>query len=251
MNEETARKPKHVMTDWLELHELNVAKCQQILAMGNQLLVTADTNAGKLSELMTELDAAQAWQLSADALSAAFPDARHVIADVGEKTTKDLSDTGDTRQRPLTLNDAGDGYPYVRCGYRGRVSDLINVQHEFSHAVQIVVSKGTFLPPVLRECCAFIGELALLDYLRHEDADLFSDTEHRWQRQNTRISQKHRPVLNTALQNLDTPYNYNWNYPVARILSVQVCKQFTRKQKWRLFQSQINTSELLEMLNIH
>ena len=250
MNTQKSRQPKHFLTDWLNLHGLDPDKCHKILTLRGKSGQQAGADAAIRPAHKTQLSTAEAWQLVSNALLAAFPDCHQTIEDVQSNTKADLRKNPDAKQRPLTLHDGGNGYPYIRCGYDGRVAELIYLQHEFAHAVQLVASQDTFLPPVLRECCAFIGELALLDHLRHKDADLFSHAEATWQFQDARIFRRHQSVLETALGEPGTPYNYNWNYPIARILSAQINDQLTHEQKWQLFCAKTDLNELLEQLAI-
>ena len=244
------KQAKNFLPDWLTLHGLDAEKCHKILALRDESGQHTGTSAASVPQHTTQLSAVEAWQLVSRALTAAFPDDHQTVEEVRVNTKADLRRQTDAGQRPLTLHDAGNGYPYIRCGFGGRVAELIYLQHEFAHAVQLVASKGTFLAPVLRECCAFIGELALLDQLRHEDADLFADAEATWQFQDARIFRRHQSVLEKALGAPDTPYNYNWNYPIARILSAHINKQLDQKQKWQLFSAKIDLSDLLEQLDI-
>ena len=244
------RKPKHDLSDWLKLHDLSVENCRQLLSLSERYPDISTINTEDEPACKTEMVASQAWCLASDALSAALSPFRNTIEDVLRHTTTDFRVGVRTHQRPLTLHDGGNGYPYVRCGFRGRLADLINVQHEFSHAVQVFASRGKFLPPVLRECCAFVGELTLLDYLRHRHIEIYDDARLVWRSQSARIFCKHQPVLQAALQAPNTPYNYNWNYPIARILSIEICNQLNDRQKWKLFSGEIELNDLLELLDV-
>lgn len=244
------KAPRHVIADWLTLHSLSADDCRRILARSDYYHDGSDGNAKSVPVRNTGLDAAAAWRLAADALAAFFPAGRETIERVWRNTGTDFPAEVARGQRPFTLNDGGNGYPYVRCRYRQRVSDLVILQHEFSHAVQIVASRETFMPPVLRECCAFIGELALLDFLKTQPGSMQTDAEAVWRAQTARIFRKHQPALEAALDAPGTGYDYNWNYPVARILAIETSHRLTRDQAWELFSGDVELSRVYDWLEL-
>ncbi|MGZ2259396.1 hypothetical protein [Roseobacter sp. A03A-229] len=105
--------------------------------------------------------------------------------------------------------------------YRDSAADLLALAHEFGHAVQIVASwsAGTGqMPPVARECCAFLAEQALLrhcaacfpvlTYAHHADDMIYFGAN--------------RDALEDAMTNWQTGYRYEWNYPLARHVAARL-----------------------------
>ena len=82
------------------------------------------------------------------------------------------------------------------------------------------------------------------------DIEIYDDARIVWRSHSARIFGKHQPVLQAALHVPSTPYNYNWNYPIARILSMVICNQLNNRQKWKLFSGETELNELLELLDV-
>lgn len=137
--------------------------------------------------------------------------------------------------RAFTVNDGGQGMPLVVCNYQGRVADVMTLAHEFGHAVQIIASDGQFMPPALREVCAFLSERAMLEYLQAHHPELYGAGRQVWQAATVKNWRKERADLLRALDDLSTPYSYQWNYPLSRSV-VSGIGEMDAAQFWPLFE---------------
>ena len=95
-------------------------------------------------------------------MRAFFPAQRSIIDDTFENTVKTLVDQRNKPRRALTLDNGPTAFPTIFYSYRGEPSDSLTIAHEFAHALQIRASRGKFVPPIMREVCAFVGEWALI-----------------------------------------------------------------------------------------
>jgi oligoendopeptidase F len=151
---------------------------------------------------------------------------------IQKNTPKCLLPLKKKSQRPFVV-DNEQSLPFISCYYTAKVADLIRIVHEFSHAVQIVASRAhqnsqnTFMPPMLRECCAFLGEIALIDYFEKKNPGLFQQLKQVWFNDNLKYLLSDVKLLNIAINNNDSSYYcyYEWNYPIARLYAVMLRRQ--------------------------
>lgn len=122
--------------------------------------------------------------------------------------------------RPHTLDHGVNRAPEIRMAWRGSASALMCLAHEVAHAVQLQLSAGSFMPPVARETCAFLGELALIDWVRKNNPDLASKLLSVWRDENAAYFGTDCQVLRSALADPSSPYCYQMNYPLARAAAV-------------------------------
>ena len=132
--------------------------------------------------------------------------------------------------------------------YFGEISDLFVVAHEFGHALQIRASAGEFMPPVMREVCAFISEGALLSSFSNENALLADNLQEYWRISNQRYFGKLAIKLNRSLENNEAIYEYSWNYPIARFLALQISEKFSRELVWSVFSGDYSIKRVLNQL---
>ena len=151
--------------------------------------------------------------------------------------------------RPLTLKHPETGVPMVSFAWRGHVADLLTAAHELGHALQIVASPCDFVPPVIRELCAFIAELALLEALRTQDPPMHRLARATWIADNVRYIGRHRELLERALDDANSVYCYDWNYPIARILASDCFRTLPHAGQFQIFQNRISLGELVRFLN--
>ena len=234
--------PRNTMADWLALHRVNAQDVHRFLDLTvpflkghHHALENANPNASH------GLSAQAAWALCAEALDAqAGPDLAPAIVQAHNHSHLVLGHLPKGGPRAVTLPDGGDGQPLVTCPFDGVAKDLITMMHEFGHAVQIVASEDRFMPPVLRETCAFAAEEALLAHLAAIDHPLLAPIQAGWQRETARILQAPLTRLYAALDDPDTSYNYIWNYPLARGVQVKGATLGL------LFQGQLSLADLAD-----
>jgi hypothetical protein len=116
----------------------------------------------------------------------------------------------------------GDGQPpEIRMSWQGSIPDLTCLAHEVAHAVQLQLSAGSFMPPIARETCAFLGELALIDWARRNQTDLAAKLLQVWRDENQRYFGHDCDLLRAALAEPESAaYSYRMNYPLARAAAV-------------------------------
>ncbi|WP_170566511.1 hypothetical protein, partial [Ruegeria atlantica] len=110
--------------------------------------------------------------------------------------------------------------PKVCLNWQGQIGDLVCLAHECAHVLQFELSKHDTMPPVAREICAFLGELLLLNYVQQHAPKLFAPVRQIWALENHFYLVEDLDVLWDALSDLNSPYHYRHNYPLARLAAV-------------------------------
>jgi len=121
---------------------------------------------------------------------------------------------------PQTIDHGVGQPPEIRIAWQGSISDLMCLSHEVAHAVQLQLSVGSFMPPVARETCAFLGELALIGWAKRNQADLAAKLLRVWREDNQRYFGDDCELLRSGLMDPDSAYSYRMNYPLARAAAV-------------------------------
>ncbi len=225
------------LTDWLQLHGLSRDICQQLLDQAEHLPL-----GGGAAVSGTGVSGQAAWKLAGNALRRRFPSLGECIDTSQARTTCDF-DSANGRARTIPGADAGG--PRVELAYRERASDLLTVAHEFGHAVHLTANPRTFMPPVNREICAFLAELALLDALQEWDAALHVACVREWTRSNAQYLETCARTLRHALLHPDAVYHYDWNYPIARVLAWQADRQIAAAVTSRMFFNEVSLAGLV------
>lgn len=231
--------------DWLDLHGLTARQCESLLHR-TCISASGPSPDGRRSRTC-DLSGDQAWQLAAAALLARFPQAAELIKAVGDKTVRVFHPDRARLSRPFTIQ--ADGCPMVVLSYRGRFVDLLTLAHEFGHAVQVVAGGHSFVPPVNREICAFVAELALLKLLEAEFPVLHSFALSAWEAANRNYLGRDGRVLALALRDSQARYDYSWNYPVARLLASQCSEHLPNSALWSIFENRIPLSGIVSFLD--
>ena len=227
-------KGRGTLIEWLNVNELTIDQVHSILARGWKLFATIDPSRVKPISYNPKINNPDlAWDLIAKAIIAFFPNQKDIIESVRKHTKTCFVVNPYNSQQAQTINEGKDNFPKIICPYSG--SDLLTLAHEFSHAVQIMASLNDATPPVARELCAFLGELALLEYVQEKKPRLFGALKYAWEAQNTSYWRENLPVLKDALSEIGGEYQYAWNYPIARILALELYKEKEGEQLWELF----------------
>jgi hypothetical protein len=239
---------RHTLSDWLALHELDPVACRRILQAIPQEVITEWTGQECPALEGHELCPEGAWLRTADAMRAFFPAQRSIIDETFEKTSKIHVNQRSKSRRALTLDNGPTAFPTIFYSYRGEVSDSLIISHEFAHALQIRASCGKFVPPIIREVCAFIGEWSLLSHTKPGDAGQHRRLSQVWHEDNRKFFGTHQQRLRSALLRLEMPYRYSWNYPIARYLAIRISERWSRDQMWKLFEGDLSVQEVLRKL---
>jgi len=136
---------------------------------------------------------------------------------------------------PYTLDRGADAPPKVVIRDMASVHDLLCLAHEIAHAAQLLLSRGSFMPPVAREVCAFLGEMALVEWARMREPDLFPGLLAAWLQDDAAYCAADLDPLSEALGDPQTPYEYRMNYPIARAAAVLLFENATPAALGELF----------------
>lgn len=192
---------------------------------------------------MEPLSAREALALVVSAVRNAFP-TRHEIVDRVARTA--AFDFDPVPGASFTLDRGAGQAPLVRCPFKGSAADLMTLAHEFGHAVQLVASEGRFVPPVLREVCAFLAELFLLDELDRQGSPHHAAATAIWRRGDARfLGVGGRPLL-AALGDGDRAYTYRYNYPLGRIVAHRARAWLPEPLLWDLFAGRSTLASFIE-----
>jgi hypothetical protein len=240
--EECRYEGQGALYKWLTFNRITLDQVHCILAERPKATSTFRKDKAKSMPPLLELVSPdEAWGYVAQALAHAFPSQREMIESVEKHTITCFVSRPHMEQQALTIDEGKPNYPTVVCSYSGRPEELITMAHEFAHALQIMSSKEEGMPPVLREICAFIGELALLEYSKEKNICQYSALKKAWNLQNRDYLGRNLTHLKTALSQEAGEYNYTWNYPVARIIAVQLYPDKGIHTLWSLFEEGVRS----------
>jgi hypothetical protein len=241
-----SHRNRHSLSDWLALHELDLRTCRRIL---DAVALEAVTPVGDNNLIGYQgLDPEVAWLKTVEAMRDLLPDQQSIVDDTFENSVKIAVDEPDKPRRALTLDNGSGAYPTILFSYRRKPIDQLVIAHEFAHAVQIVASHGRFVPPIIREICAFLGESALLSHALHRHQAQYTHLFHAWQESIHRHFGAQRERLQAALSSSDAPYRYAWNYPIARYLALQISDRCSQDCIWSVFQGKSSVNDILREL---
>lgn len=212
-------KPQDTVQDWLELHELTseeVIKCCSIIG---QKFQTNGTKSSRYQSKSLSFDLKQSFELLV------LPALRELL---GIANLYNLSRIKIVRYKtgeldlPFTEWNDRANTPIVHLVWSGTAADLICLAHETAHALQMILSNGAFMPPVVRETCAFLGELALIQHAKTKSGTLYRELQDVWHHENYRYLGADVVQLADDLKAGQSPYRYRHNYPLARITAISV-----------------------------
>ena len=239
---------QHNLADWLDLHGLDHKTCFNLLDEISRESSKIPADRANVDPQFLSVDTDGAWTDIVSAMCRLLPDHQAMIDDTFLRSTK-IAITGQGKSRKaLTIDHGPAKYPTIMYNYSGEISDLLVVSHEFGHALQIRASEGIFMPPVMREVCAFIAEEAIFSSCSEENSDLAASLQKYWQKSNQRyfgiLAEKFRNSLGSS----ENIYDYSWNYPVARLLALRISSRFPRDSIWGVFRGDYSIKRILEQL---
>jgi hypothetical protein len=243
----------HTFQDWLHLHKLEIDTIQKALLGPRAMQPPTSTqkNSGGSNSLPQK---ASKIRLDRDDCFHQYVQASLVSFFGCTREIKDQLSAIEIRHiphgdRPHTIHTEGKS-PIVCIAWSNLPEDLICLAHEVAHALQINLSKGAFMPPVAREVCAFIGELILLDWIGDNEEGLSDALNEVWQSETENYLEADADALFAAVSDVTTAYNYNMNYPLARILATHIFSTWDRAQIYNLFVSGSESMSLLPLAEI-
>jgi len=218
----------HRLCDWLALHDLCLADLKKALLVVRR-------GAARMPACWAGM--IKGWGKAAPPAFSTVEDAlRDQIQPALTQTLGlhvNLSDvpmrvvTADSGFIPHTLDCGTDAPPEIAVRTLESATDLLCLAHESAHAAQILLSRGSFMPPVTREVCAFLGEIGLVEWTRTHAPSLFPALAAAWMRDDSTYCGTDLEALSQALEDLQTPYEYRMNYPLARAAAVTLFESAT------------------------
>ncbi|WP_299084101.1 hypothetical protein [uncultured Ruegeria sp.] len=214
------------ISDWLALHDLQASALRNVLTahyMGelkDHLLEAEELPATKTAaaRLRSQEECFKTYVVPA--LAAGFPENSGVAKILQCSEFKSL--TEGQVYRPQTVDRGSVLPPVIVMDWRTRPEDLMCLAHEAAHTLQIILSGHDTMPPIARETCAFIAELLLLRFVQKNDPALHLALEQVWAEENAAYLLGNLDSLADGLLNLNTPYHYYMNYPLARLSAVRL-----------------------------
>ena len=237
---------EYSVDDWLDLHDLRYAQARAILTDIKRISSMVRKLPKRTSGRATEyLDFNQALY------SFVYPSLNDLLGYEADSSLlvpseiKFILNRGGEHARPLFRWDDG-GEPTIEMSWSGTCEDLICLAHEVTHAVQAKHSEESFMPPVARECCAFIGELALLRFIKRNEVTFHDDASQVWLDESIIYFGDDALDLEHALNSEQASYAYRQNYPIARLYSTLVYPVLSVEQARELFSSGSQAMEILQ-----
>lgn len=239
---------QHNLSDWLDLHGLDHEMCLRLLGEISRecALIPAYPNNPERPPL--SLDPDGVWPQIISAMCKFLPEQQSVIEETFQRSKKIAIPGQGKSRKALTIDNGPGEYPTIMYNYFGDISDLLVVAHEFGHALQIRASEGGFMPPVMREVCAFISEEALLSYFSGENASSTEYLRRHWHKSSQRYFGHHARNFKLSLENNESVYEYGWNYPIARLLALQISKSLSQDLVWSVFNGEYSIRQVLKQL---
>lgn len=217
----------YLMRDWLALHGLSAAGCLTLLETTGRAerslrapAVAADPAEDGLVDGLP--DGPGIWALVAEGLGAQLPALAPEIARTAQETIANFTPDRSRHPRAFTLRLERGARIYASLPIRGKPLDVVLIAHEFGHALQLHCSGDTAVPPILRETCAFLAENLVARHMQCQGHALAGAVSQCLAVARARDLGARRQALRTAVGRPDARYDYDWNYPPARILARQL-----------------------------
>lgn len=226
--------PIFTLADWLRLHEVSAA------VLADWIPEAAPTQRPADPPLSTPATP----QIVIMAIAQALPQLSVHVDRIIHDVHFDLAPDTKRFPRAFTLNDMGDGKPFVSCPCTGRTSDLLLLAHEIGHALQALAASDAPFPPIQRELAAFIAEDAAGRAFASSHPAIGALLRARQAR-----AAHHAPALRAALSSAETGYAYSWNYPVARVVAKHAAKLFSPDELANLITAPGSLGPLLARLS--
>ena len=223
---------KFTIQEWLSLHSLNCDNIQQILGLPRTFNHSSERF--RLASCISPYTAQNAWDTISQVLAAILPQFEEETIQLSRGCIVDfLAPRSDP---PYTLVQDGNRFPTVSMSYEDRAEDVLCMAHEFGHALQLYLAKGEFIPPMYREVAAFFSERLFLEHVEIHEPDIGVALRAAWERDNQIYLESDRQALVGALHCSDTPYTYRFNYPLARLLIIEMTKSAIVENVVSIFQ---------------
>lgn len=236
---------RHTMKDWLALHGIDRQDCTVFLADLARRGPSAESRCANADRIGETWEEGMMWSLAVAAVTGMLPLHKATIKNTFARSQKIVIPAERKSARAATIDHGSATYPTILYRLRGDASDALMIAHEFGHALQITASGGRFVAPVIRELCAFTAEIALLRYCKAHDPQRYGSLFARWQGDSQRYFGKLATEFAAALSDEDNQYEYRWNYPLARILSLDLANCQSEERVWNVFCGELTVREII------
>ena len=192
-----------------------------------------------------ELSGIEVWKLVASALATKMPSLKSEIKKV--EACCEVSFDNPITQPSYTYDRKDKQFPQVSISYQGSAADALCVAHEFGHALQLFLARKAFVSPVVREISAFVAEQFFLEHMVERRNGISRALKRRWIHENQRYLRQDLAMLADVLgvDPIKAPYNYRWNYPLARLISITLLRDLSRDLAYKLFRGRLQMPELV------
>lgn len=126
--------------------------------------------------------------------------------------------------------------------------ELMHLAHEMSHALQFLLNRKQFVPPIAREVVGFIGELIVLDYAKNSSDWPYHAYERAHAKEDCSYLGSDLRKLKIALEIGNSTYHYRLNYPLARIVSSFLYEHYDSTELWSVIEGKTCFSDILEFV---
>jgi len=218
----------HSITDWVSLHDITCDDVQDILqAYAANALMTEPGHwrFGPQPDAHAPGDQRLCFDgIVRPALAACLdPDDQKGLDKALEQLTfVPLDTTGSDHPFTTYTPEAG---PVIAMTWSDTPADLLCLAHEAGHAAHYILSQTNLMPPILRETCAFLAELVVIDAVGQSDPGQHTALQLAWHEDANQYLDDDLPALAEALKDPATPYHYRMNYPIARLAAVRLFEQ--------------------------
>lgn len=236
-------KPQYTVQDWLELHALTP---EEILDYCGQLQGTYTPDI--INAQATDATAGLTLDFDQSLEYLVLPSLHELLGgqDLDLSSVKIVCHKIGEIDLPYTEWCDEISAPTIHLVWSGNADDLICLAHEMAHAAQMILSKNEFMPPVAREVCAFLGELALIRFAKTQSEALYQELCGVWRRENLRYMGSDIAQLVDDLKAGFAPYNYRHNYPMARIAAMLLFARQYESAPAELFLSGSTATKVLD-----
>ncbi len=230
-------KQSETFHDWMRIHKLDEQTVDRYLYVATGFAGTRLNPRPEISgPELSKYEVRQVWNLVAQAMESFFPEQRKILHEVRDHTKLIVNSADSPAQgRSYTYHPEREPNPVVSIEFRNEPIDFLAVAHEFGHCVQLRATHDDFIPPMYREVGAFLGELVFLRYLAASMPVLHLPLADAWYCRNAYYLGKCSAKLREAKSSEFGPYEYEWNYPAARVFSCMAFDEMNYEQVWALY----------------
>jgi len=239
---------QHNLRDWLDLHGLDHEMCLHLLGEIRRASAEIPAYRNDPEQQSLSIDPDHVWMQVTSAMCEFLPERQAIIAETFQRSKK-IAIAGQGKSgKALTMDNGPNQYPTIMYNHVGEISDLFVVAHEFGHALQIVACEGQFMPPIMREVCAFLSEGAMLSSIADDNSIFRENMLAYWVNSNRRYFGSLAINLQRSFKNDQVIYEYGWNYPIARFLALKILDNFSQNLMWEVYSGAYTVKRALDQL---